>query len=191
MKHVKFNVRVTAFILFMTFFSSAQQEEEPRLSLSFGVGYFGFLSSGGVYGDYGNVSFANEPDKQTQINLSGDVALRLDEYIFSFYLGFGLVDPIPYKQANYSEFNITAGKELISNKGFVLEGHFGIGYFQTKEEYSSGTIETWGNVGFPFRIKANFYLSKHFAIGINPNANFNLGQNSSILSVNLISQIIF
>jgi hypothetical protein len=192
MKDIKMILVVSTLMLAMPFLSLAQQEEGIGFSVSFGIGYFGYFSSGGIYGDYGNMSFVDEPEKQSQINVNGDIAIRLDSYIFSFYLAKGLIDPIPYKQANYSEYNLTVGKELINNRWFVLEGHIGVGYFQIQEQYSpQEPIENWGSIGFPFRIKANFYINKHFALGLNPNTNFNFSGNSSIASLNIIGQIIF
>ena len=190
MNHIKVFITVAIILLGYHTCCLAQQEDKLGVSVSFGVGYFGFLSSGGVYGDNGSVTFVDEPEKQSQINLNGDVALSLDSYIFSLYFGFGLVDPIPYKQANYAEYNLTIGKEFIKNDWFGLEGHLGVGYFETKERFApNGPEESFGTVGFPLRVKANVYLSKHFALGINPNANLNIGQNSSIITINFIGQL--
>lgn len=183
---------VFSFIVLLPNSFKAQEKSGVGFSVSLGVGYFEFLDSGGVYGDYGTVSFVDEPRKQSQINVIGDIALWMDSYIFSLYLGFGQVDPIPYKQANYSEYNLTVGKEFILNNWFALEGHLGVGYFQTEERFSiNEPKETFGTVGFPARIKANFYLGKQFAFGLNPNVNINVGNNSSIVTLNIIGQLKF
>ena len=179
-------ILVLLLVLLITALSTAQQENKFRLhSVSLGIGYFDYLRS-----DLDNVSFIDEPSKKANLNLNGDVAFQLDDYIFSFYFALGLVDPIPYKQSSYSEYNLTIGKVFLNKNWFALEGHLGMGYFEYRERYQpNGPVEPFGGLGFPLRIKANFYLSKHFAIGLNPNANINF--DSSILTINLIGQIRF
>ncbi len=192
MKTTKIIFVASVLMLTVSFSSLAQQEDRNGFSVSFGVGYFGFLNSSGFHYDFGNVSFENELEKQSQISLNGDVALHSDSYIFSFYFAKGLIDPIPYKQVNYSEYNLTVGMGISITTWFALEGHVGVGYFKIYEKYGpEQPTEKSGTIGFPFRIKANFYLSKNFAIGINPNANFNFYGSSSLACINIISQIRF
>ena len=178
-------------VLVVMLFSSIIQAQEANKfklhSVSFGIGYFDNLSSD----FYSDISFIDEPSKKANLNLNGDLVFKLDDYLFSFYFATSLVETIPFKQNAYSEYNIAIGKAFLNKNWFALEGHLGIGYFEEREQYApNGPTTSYGTVGFPLRIKANFYLSKHVALGINPNANLNL-KDSSIMSINLISQIRF
>ncbi|WP_406682940.1 hypothetical protein N1F78_09610 [Seonamhaeicola sp. MEBiC1930] len=166
---------------------NGQENHKPESSFSFsiGLGYFGHMSPGI---GYESVSFVDEPNKEPSMSLNGDLAFEIDKYIFSFYFTLGLVDPIPYKQDSYSEYNFTVGKEFFKKGRFAFEGHVGMGYFEQKERYApDGQIEIYGTVGFPIRIKANFYLTNNIALGLNPNANINF--DSSIMSLCLITKL--
>ena len=154
---------VLILILVITHQSNAQQENKLRVhSVSIGIGYFNHLSSNFDDG----VSFIDEPPKKANLNINGDLAFVLDDYIFSFYFASSLVELIPYKQSGYSQFNLSIGKEFLTKDWFALEGHLGIGYFESREQFEpNGPIQSYGTLGFPLRIEANFDLSKHFAMG--------------------------
>ena len=179
---------ILLFFLFGSFnLVFSQEGDKPKFSISLGIGYYDFLNNSL---DYSSVSFIDEPNNETKIKVTGDAAIGIDTYIFSFYFSFSLVEPIAYKQASYSEFNLTVGKEFLTIRRLTLEGHLGIGYFKFKEAYApNGPIETSGTIGFPLHIKVNYYLTKKFAVGLNPNVNFNF--ESSIMSINLISKFCF
>ncbi|MCR8668314.1 hypothetical protein NO995_11525 [Aestuariibaculum sp. M13] len=174
-------------VLFQSLLSIAQEDKAPVFSVSVGGGFYSYFSSDTHY------SGEDHSKKQSVFNINGDIALWLDRYIFSFYFSSGLGDVATDNKVNYSEYNITVGMEFISKDWFALEGHFGMGYFQTKQEYYylDGEIDQQNTLGFPFRIKANAYLSKHFAIGINPNVNINFDADYSIVAINLITQYRF
>lgn len=185
----KFIIKICILIILSTCYNSgyAQQESKFMLhSVSLGIGYFKDISSNFDY----EVSFIDEPQKKANLIINGDLAFVLDDYIFSFYFAASLVELIPYEQSGYSEFNLTIGKAFLTKDWFALEGHLGIGYFESSERFApNGPVQSYGTVGFPLRIKANFYLSKHLTIGLNPNINLNF--DSLIVSFNLISQLKF
>lgn len=167
--------------------SNCQESRRIMFSVSLGMGYYGYFSN---YSDYSYVSFVDEKPKKPNVNIVGDIAFEMDTYIFSCHVALSLVDPIPYEQASHSQYNLTVGKEFLHKKGFSLEGHVGAGYLELRERYApDGPVFLHETVGFPVRIKANYYLTKNFAIGLNPNANFNFDR--SIMSINLMGKLRF
>lgn len=184
MKNLKY-ILILFFLFGNLYLSNSQEANKTMFSFSFGIGYYGYFSN---YSDYGFVSFVDEQLKKPNINLVGDIAFEMDTYIFSFQIALSLVEPTPYEQSSHSEYNLTVGKEFLYRKGFSLEGHIGAGYLTVRERYApNGPIDLYGTIGFPLRIKANFYMTKNFALGLNPNANFNFDR--SIMSINLMGKL--
>ena len=156
---------------------NAQESSKFKLhSVSVGIGSFTSLTD----------SFVSNLNG---LNLNADLVFGLDDYLLSLYVSTGLQFLIVEEQS-YSEFNLTIGKEFRFNNWFSIEGHLGIGYFSYK--YESIFVDSLSEVtlGFPLRIKSNFYLNDHWALSLNPNFNINTFY-SVILSGCLIVQYVF
>lgn len=163
------------------FMYSSQAQESSKFkfhSVSVGIGSFTSLTDS-FYGDLNGLNF------------NADLAFDLDDYLFSVYVGIGTgLKSLIVVDESYSEFNLTIGKEFRFNNWLAVEGHFGIGYFSYKYQYSIDDPVSEGTLGFPLRIKSNFYLNDHWVLGLNPNFNINTYY-SVILSGCLIVQYVF
>ena len=168
------------FFIFLTLFSySSQAQESSKFkfhSVSAGIGTFTSLTD----------SFESNLNG---LNFNADLTFDLNDYLFSLYVSTGL-NYLIVEEQSYSEFNLTIGKEFRFNNWFAIEGHLGIGYFSYKYESIFVDSLSEGTLGFPLRIKSNFYLNDHWVLGLNPNFNINTYY-SVILSGCFIVQYVF
>ena len=160
-----------------TYSSQAQESSKFKFhSVTVGIGTFTSLTD----------SFEGNLNG---LNFNADLAFDLNDYLFSLYISTGLNNLIVEEQS-YSEFNLTIGKEFRFNNWFAIEGHLGIGYFYYKYKSIFANSFSERTLGFPLRIKSNFYLNDHWVLGLNPNFNINTYY-SVILSGCLIVQYVF
>lgn len=172
-------LNIISILICLLFATSNQAQESNKLkfhSVSFGVGTYTPLTE----------TFANSLGG---LNWNADLAFEMNKYIFSLYVSTGIRNLI-VEEESYSEINFTIGKEFFLNNWFAIEGHLGLGHFAYKYKPFSGHTLSEGYLGFPIRLKGNFYLNNHLAVGLNPNININTYY-SVILSGNLIFQYIF
>jgi hypothetical protein len=159
MNKLTLNIVILILLCFGSTFALAQENKLKISSTSLGVGIIdssSATSSGGL-------------------NVSLDVSTRLSEHIFSFYLNRGAELSLFDAEENYTEINVTYGREVELNSWIKLEGHLGLGHFNYSVKNGSTDFKTQreSTIGFPFRLKLIFYTGKHFGIGINPNMNLN------------------
>jgi hypothetical protein len=87
---------------------------------------------------------------------------------------------------DYKEYGLLYGREMNLNKTFKIEVHSGIAIF--KEIYKNGSTNfkevSETAIGLPVKVKLLFYVSDHFALGLNPNITIN--SIDTIYSGNLI-----
>lgn len=110
--------------------------------------------------------------------IDATTALRKNLFSLSFMAGeefnFDLFDPSP-KHRDFKEYGILYGRELKISKIIKLETHTGVSIF--KENYANESTnyvhKSETVIGIPIKIKILFYPLSHFALGLNPNINFN------------------
>lgn len=87
---------------------------------------------------------------------------------------------------DFKEYGLLYGRELTSINFFKIEAHTGIALF--KEVYKDGSTNfkevSETTIGLPIKVKLLFYVSDHFALGLNPNITIN--SLNTIYSGNLI-----
>lgn len=153
---------VIAILFFLHFYPDSLISQERNLKInavSTSIGLIGSSSetSGGWFG------------------MGLDVSSRLNKSLVSFYMNVGSEFNLFDAQENYTELNLTIGRELRLIDWIKLEGHLGLGYvnYGIKNSSTNFIKENKSTVGFPFRVKLVFYTRKHFGIGLNPNVNLN------------------
>ena len=164
-------------IIFISTIHGQENETNKTFSISIGYGYFDSLAEGYFSGE----------DILNGANLNADIAYELDNYIFSIYFSSG-IEIVNIDQESYMEVSLTVGTAFFKQNQFSIEGHVGLGYFENSiGNYFYGEKE--GSICLPLRIKLNYSLTDHIALGINPNLNLNF--NTPILSINLMCRYTF
>ncbi|RKS42774.1 hypothetical protein BC962_3061 [Gillisia mitskevichiae] len=159
MNKIKSNIVIVILIYLNSNFTLAQESKLTLNSTSIGIGLIGSSSETSDGG----------------LSISLDLSTKLNENIFSFYLNGGSELNLFDAEENYTEINLTYGRQIELNNWIKLEGHLGVGYFNysVKNGSTNFTTNKESTIGFPFRVKLIFYTGKHFGIGINPNMNLN------------------
>lgn len=126
------------------------------------------------------------------VAVSADVTMNLNKNLFSLALTSGAeYNVIGSADRNFFAADLLYGREFSISKGIKIETHAGVGLFT--EKYNNGDTDfqdvSDSTIGLPIRIKLLFYVSDKFAIGLNPNANFN--SIDTMYSGNLIFQYNF
>lgn len=104
-----------------------------------------------------------------------DVTTAVNKNLFSVALSSGNEVDLFEAERKFFAADIFYGREISITRIFKIEAFAGVGIFT--ESYKNGDTnfveinET--AVGLPVRIKFLFYVTNKFAIGINPNVNFN------------------
>lgn len=166
------------FAISVFFISTALIAQEHKLklhSISFGLGFLGSASESSSGG----------------FNINADMTTNYNKNLFSFNINAGGELRLFDASENYTALNITYGRALELSNWFTIEGHLGLGYFNYSLKDSSTDFMTISRstIGIPLRVKLLFYTGRHFAIGLNPNVNFNSLVNT--YSGNLIFQYKF
>ena len=153
------NITVAVLICLSSNFIRAQEGKLKINSTSLGIGIIGSSSDSSSGG----------------LSIGLDLSTKLNKNLFSLYLNAGSELNLFDAEENYTEINVTYGREIELNSWIGLEGHLGLGYFNYSVKNGSTNFNTIkeSTIGFPVRVKLIFYTGKHFGIGINPNMNLN------------------
>ena len=129
----------------------------------------------GISAGFGWAATGNTADR-SGIGANFDLSTILKKNIFSFNFNSGFDISTDLFNEQFYELNLTYGRKFNILTKLVLEGHVGVGLFA----YDIDLPESFGGldapelaVGFPIRLKLLYHLSDRFALGANPNLNFN------------------
>jgi len=126
------------------------------------------------------------------MNFNADGTLAYNQNLFSLSLTSGSdLNLIGDANRNFFAADVLYGREFSITRIFKIETHAGIGYFhENYKNYETDFQEKdESSIGIPIKVKALFYITDHFAMGFNPNVNFNSVE--TIYSGNLIFQYNF
>lgn len=153
------NIIIAAFLCLSSNLSRAQESKLKLNSTSLGMGIIGSSSDSSGGG----------------LSIGLDLSTKLNKNLFSLYLNAGSELNLFDAEENYTEVNVTYGREIALNSWIGLEGHLGLGYFNYSIKNGSTNFNTVkeSTIGFPLRVKLIFYTGRHFGIGVNPNMNLN------------------
>lgn len=164
-----------AFLCFNSSLLLAQDSQLKFYGASIGVGIW----SGGV----------NYVDPELDINL--DLSTRLNKNLFSVFASIGSEQALLGLSEQYSQVNLTYGRLFKISNSFTFEAHAGAGLISYKSSTSESDFEEVSEsaIGFPVRVKFNYYFIEQLGIGVNLNLNKNAANN--IVSLNSILQYRF
>lgn len=168
-----FHYVVTAFLVLLpvkNFSQNLKKETYGFKSLSTGIGICSGQKNDGGLNFY--------------IDLTTEYKKNLFSLSFSTGAEFNLFDA----SRDYKEFDLLYGREFKLADFFVIEAYTGIGIFnESYKDYSSDFKKmSESTIALPIKIKMLFYVSKNFALGLNPNLTLNKIDN--IYSGNLVLQ---
>ncbi|WP_339651127.1 hypothetical protein [uncultured Maribacter sp.] len=161
MKSRPLRLVVLLFFIFITSTTLFAQDKKLKVhALSFGAGIA--------------TADTNHTNRGLGINL--DFSAIVNDHIISLYLNSGLNLTDIGANEDFYEFNVTYGRIWSFDTKLVLEGHVGVGLFVYNVERGPNPFFVNipdNTIGFPLRAKLLYYPIGSFALGINPNANFN------------------
>ncbi len=171
--------RIPLILIFVLFFSCSvfsQEGNAPQFfvkSISVGIGVTGGDETSGGIG------------------FNADVTTALNKNLFTLALATGSELDLFDAHRNFFSADLLYGREFLVTRIFAIEAHAGVGIFS--ENYKNGDTNfreiSESTLGIPVRLKFLFYVSPKFALGLNPNVNFNSIE--TIYSGNLIFQYNF
>ena len=164
----------TALILiFMNCYSQTSDKKLKFRSISAGIGICaGEINDGGINGYL-------------------DVTTAYDKNLFSFAYSTGAEFELFDASRNYTEIAALYGREINLSRIIKIESYIGLAYFNVnyKNDDTNFNSKSESAIGIPLKVKLLFYVSKNFALGLNPNITFNSIEN--IYSANFILQYKF
>lgn len=171
--------RISLILVFALFFSISVFSQEQQNSQF----YLKSVSAGiGVTG--GNETSGG-------IGFNADVTTALNKNLFSIALATGTELDLFDAHRNFFSADLLYGREFSVTKIFKIEAHAGVGIFS--ENYKNGDTDfkevNESALGIPLRLKLLFNITPKFAMGVNPNVNFNSIE--TMYSGNLIFQYNF
>lgn len=96
------------------------------------------------------------------------------KHVYSLHFNVGSQDQIFAGGEEFYELNLLYGRAFQLGPKFMFEGHVGMGIFGYEDGIDSPILDLPDPaLGFPIRTKLLYRIADKFAIGINPNANFN------------------
>jgi len=167
---------IFATVLLFFFVNSYSQSSEKKLkfrSISAGFGICaGEINDGGINGYL-------------------DVTTAYDKNLFSFAYSTGAEFELFDASRNYTEIAALYGREINLSRIIKIESYIGLAYFNVnyKNDDTNFNSKSESAIGIPLKVKLLFYVSKNFALGLNPNITFNSIEN--IYSANFILQYKF
>jgi len=167
---------ILVFVLFFSVSGFSQEQHNSQFyvkSVSAGIGVTGGEETSGGIG------------------FNADVTTALNKNLFTLGLATGSELDLFEAHRNFFSADLLYGREFSVTRIFKIEAHAGIGIFS--ENYKNGDTNfrevKESAVGIPLRAKFLFYITPKFAMGFNPNVNFNSIE--TMYSGNLIFQYNF
>jgi len=152
---------------------------------------FKFRSVQASFGVYYAKFKNDEPYNHSGLTLNSLVSISFKKNIFSLELEEGSEAVFVYfggESQSFYNVNLLYGRELEVARWFKIEGNVGFGLYSHKT-VRSGAVSRDNILGIPINANLMFYPAKRFAMGINPNVNFN--SINITYSGNLVFQYMF
>lgn len=171
--------RIPLILVFVLFFSSSVFSQEKNNSQF----YLKSVSAG--------IGVTGGDETSGGIGFNADVTSALNKNLFSLALASGSELDLFEAHRNFFSADFLYGREFAVTRIFKIEAHAGVGFFS--ENYKNGDTNfrevSESALGIPLRLKLLFNITPKFAMGINPNVNFNSIE--TMYSGNLIFQYNF